>query len=54
MQDRQAQIAGVVEQGRIKREELERARARRDARAPFAGMKEEAGVLRQGIQGLIQ
>jgi len=54
MQDRQAQIAGLVERGRMKQEELERARARRDARAPFAGMKEEAGVLRQGIQGLIQ
>jgi hypothetical protein len=54
MQDRQAQIAGLVEQERMKQEELERARARRAARAPFAGMKEEAGVLRQGIQGLIQ
>jgi hypothetical protein len=41
MQDRQAQIAGLVEQERMKQEELERARARRAARAPFAGMKEE-------------
>ncbi len=54
MQDRKDQIAGLVERGRMKQEELERARARRDARVPFAGMKEEAGVLRQGIQGLIQ